>query len=83
MRKLRENPQPRSGAFLFDWCERMRPMYMAVSLPDTFLYPSETVGNRILTDAVLPACLELNLPLSLMIGVRLQLIQPCDWLAMR
>ncbi len=58
--------------FLFDWCERMQPMYMAVSLPDTFLYPAETVGNRILTEAVLPACLELNLPLSLMIGVRLQ-----------
>src|SRR5882724_1907258 len=50
----------------------MRPMYMAVSLPDTFLYPAETVGNRLLTEAVLPACLELNLPLSLMIGVRLQ-----------
>src|SRR6267154_867669 len=58
--------------FLFDWCKRMRPMYMAVSLPDTFLYPAETVGNRLLTEAVLPACLELNLPLSLMIGVRLQ-----------
>jgi hypothetical protein len=47
-------------------------MYMAVSLPDTFLYHAETVGNRLLTEAVLPACLELNLPLSLMIGVRLQ-----------
>ena len=58
--------------FLFDWHERMRPMYMAVSLPDTFFYPAETLGNRLLTEAVLPACLELDLPLSLMIGVRLQ-----------
>src|SRR6267154_986644 len=58
--------------FLFDWCERMRPIYMAVSLPDTFLYPAETLGNHLLTDAVLLACLELNLPISLMIGVRLQ-----------
>jgi hypothetical protein len=58
--------------FLFDWYERMRPMYMAVSLPDTFFYPAETLGNRLLTEAVLPACLELDLPLSLMIGVRLQ-----------
>jgi hypothetical protein len=47
-------------------------MYMAVSLPDTFFYPAETLGNRLLTEAVLPACLELDLPLSLMIGVRLQ-----------
>jgi hypothetical protein len=58
--------------FLFDWFERMRPMYMAVSLPDTFIYPAETPGNHLLTNAVLPACLELDLPLSLMIGVRLQ-----------
>ena len=58
--------------FLFDWYQRMQPMYMAVSLPDTFIYPAETVGNRLLAEAVLPACLELDLPLSLMIGVRLQ-----------
>jgi hypothetical protein len=58
--------------FLFDWYERMRPMYMAVSLPDSFLYPQETIGNTLLTEAVLPACRELDLPLSLMIGVRLQ-----------
>ena len=58
--------------FLFDWYERMRPIYMAVSLPDTFLYPAETPGNHLLAKAVLPACLELDLPLSLMIGARLQ-----------
>jgi hypothetical protein len=58
--------------FLFDWYERMRPMYMAVSLPDTFFYPAETLGNHLLVEAVLPSCRELDLPLSLMIGVRLQ-----------
>jgi hypothetical protein len=58
--------------FLFDWYERMRAMYMAVSLPDTFFYPSETIGNRLLAEAVLPSCRELDLPLSLMIGVRPQ-----------
>jgi hypothetical protein len=58
--------------FLFDWYKRMRPAYMAVSLPDTFFYPAETLGNRLLAEAVLPSCRELNLPLSLMIGVRLQ-----------
>src|SRR5260370_9201843 len=45
---------------------------MGGSLPDTFEYPQETVGNRLLKEAVLPACRELDLPLSLMIGVRLQ-----------
>jgi hypothetical protein len=58
--------------FLMDWHNRMRPVYMAVSLPDTFAYPQETAGNRLLTDAVLPACRELDIPLSLMIGVRRQ-----------
>ena len=58
--------------FLIDWHERMHPVYMAVSLPDTFGYPGETIGNRLLTEAVLPACRELDLPLSLMIGVRRQ-----------
>ena len=58
--------------FLYDWYERMHPAYMAVSLPDTFQYPADTIGNKLLTEAVLPACRELDLPLSLMIGVRLQ-----------
>jgi hypothetical protein len=58
--------------FLVDWYGRMRPVYMAVSLPDTFVYPAETVGNRLLAEAVLPSCRELDLPLALMIGVRLQ-----------
>src|SRR5258707_4270300 len=58
--------------FLFDWYERMRPMYMAVSLPDLFFYPTETLGNHLLAEAVLRSCRELDLPLSLMIGVRPQ-----------
>jgi hypothetical protein len=58
--------------FLMDWHERMRPVYMAVSLPDTFAYPQETTGNRLLGEAVLPACRELDIPLSLMMGVHRQ-----------
>ena len=58
--------------FLSDWQQRMQPVYMAVSLPDTFNFPEETIQSRILSDAVLPACKEFNLPLSLMIGVRYQ-----------
>jgi hypothetical protein len=58
--------------FLADWCKRMSPAYMAVSLPDTFLFPADNIESKILRDAVLPVCIELNLPLSLMIGVRRQ-----------
>jgi hypothetical protein len=58
--------------FLSDWCKRMQPAYMAVSLPDTFQYPDDTIGSRLLSEAVLPSCRELGLPLSLMIGARLQ-----------
>jgi hypothetical protein len=58
--------------FLADWCGRMRPVYMAVSLPDTFRYPDDTVRSRLLQRAVLPVCWEHSIPLSLMIGVRYQ-----------
>jgi hypothetical protein len=58
--------------FLTDWSKRMRPVYMAVSLPDTFQFPEESVRARLLSEAVLPVCRELGIPLSLMIGVRYQ-----------
>lgn len=58
--------------FLADWCRRMRPIYMAVSLPDTFQFPADTPQGILFREAVLPACREFNLPLSLMIGVRRQ-----------
>ncbi|HWZ29987.1 MAG TPA: hypothetical protein VNX18_01560 [Bryobacteraceae bacterium] len=58
--------------FLADWCRRMKPVYMAVSLPDTFQFPEDSLRGKLLESAVLPACREFNLPLSLMIGVRYQ-----------
>lgn len=67
-----ENSATEVRRFLMDWCKRMQPVYMAVSLPDTFAYPQDTICNKLLRDAVLPACRELDLPLSLMIGVRKQ-----------
>ncbi len=58
--------------FLADWHERMRPLYMAVSLADTFFYPDDSITSKILGEAVLPSCREFGLPMSLMIGVRRQ-----------
>ena len=58
--------------FLDDWIARMRPRYMAVSLPDTFRFPEDSLRDRFLRHAVLPAGRDHRLPLSLMIGVRYQ-----------
>lgn len=59
--------------FLADWHKRMRPLYMAVSLADTFQFPDErSVTSKLLSEAVLPSCREFGLPMSLMIGVRRQ-----------
>jgi hypothetical protein len=58
--------------FLADWSKRMQPVYTAVSLPDTFQFPEDTVRSKILREAVLPACREFDIPLSLMIGARRQ-----------
>jgi hypothetical protein len=58
--------------FLADWCQHMQPVYMAVSLPDTFQFPEDSVRGRLLERAVLPSCREFDLPLSMMIGPRYQ-----------
>jgi len=58
--------------FLADWCVIMKPVYMAVSLSDDFQFPENSIRARLLREAVLPACREFAIPLSLMIGVRRQ-----------
>ncbi len=58
--------------FLAEWQQRMRPVYMAVSLSDAFAYPDDSPRSRLLDGAVLPACREFGIPLALMIGVRRQ-----------
>lgn len=58
--------------FLADWSARLRPVYMAVSLPDTFQFPAGDLCTKLLREAILPACQEWNVPLSLMMGVRRQ-----------
>ena len=60
--------------FLADWIKQMKPVYLAVSLADSFTFPEEGGGSRtaLLEHAVLPSCREFKIPLSLMIGVRRQ-----------
>jgi hypothetical protein len=52
------------------WIDRMKPLYMAVSLPDDFQFPAGDIRNRLLNEVVLPTAREHDLPFAMMIGVR-------------
>lgn len=56
--------------FLDAWVERMRPLYMAVSLPDDFNYPAADARDRVIREVVLPTAREHGLSFALMVGVR-------------
>ena len=56
--------------FLDAWIARMRPLYMAVSLPAEFRFPDEDLRDRLIREVVLPTAREHGLALALMIGVR-------------
>ena len=58
--------------FLDAWVARVRPLYLAVSLPDDFDFPADAdpLRGRVLSEVILPTCREHDLPLALMVGVR-------------
>ncbi|GAA3403387.1 glucuronate isomerase [Paenibacillus hodogayensis] len=56
--------------FLLDWIDRMNPLYVAVSLPSTFVFPDDSDRSRLIADCLLPVCRERDLPFALMIGVK-------------
>ena len=56
--------------FLAGWVARMKPLYMAVSLPADFKFPDEDVRDRLIREVVLPTAREHALALAVMIGVR-------------
>ena len=58
--------------FLGQWVERMKAVYVAVSLPPEWKYDPRSAAGRLLDDAVLPVCRERNLPFAVMIGVTRQ-----------
>jgi hypothetical protein len=58
--------------FLDAWIQRLKPLYLAVSLPPTFAYPGEPQRSLLLNEVVLPTCRAHSLPFSMMIGVRKQ-----------
>ncbi|MBS1793187.1 MAG: glucuronate isomerase [Acidobacteria bacterium] len=56
--------------FLDRWIAKMKPLYMAVSLPDDFGYFADDARNRLIREVVLPTAAEHGLPFALMVGVR-------------
>ena len=66
--------------FVHRWAKIMNPVYMACSLPDTFAYPEDSLRIKFLRESVLPACREIGIPMSIMIGVR-YLVNPALKLA--
>jgi hypothetical protein len=58
--------------FLADWIDRMKAIYVAVSLPPEWKYPDGAPSTRVTDEAILPVCRERNLPFAVMIGVTRQ-----------
>jgi len=58
--------------YLNEWIDRMKAIYVAVSLPPQWSYPDDSPSTRVLDEAVLPVCRERNLPFAVMIGVTRQ-----------
>src|SRR4051812_1196155 len=58
--------------FLHDWTEQIGARYAMVSLAPEFEFPSGDPAARLLEAAVLPHCLEANIPIALMLGVKRQ-----------
>ena len=60
----------RVRALLDNWIQRRNPVYMALSLPPDFNFPSEDARDRLLRELILPTAKEHRLALTLMVGVR-------------
>lgn len=55
--------------FVSDWIQKIKPVYIAVSLPPQFDFPEHSPRGIIIEQAILPVTKFFNIPLALMIGV--------------
>ncbi|MBN2311190.1 MAG: glucuronate isomerase [Candidatus Hydrogenedentes bacterium] len=67
---LSPNARAEVRRFLSDWIKKTKSLYMAVSLPPTFAYPSDTEYSTLLDECVVPVAQEHNVPFAMMIGVK-------------
>lgn len=56
--------------FLMDWIERMDPLYLAASLPPSFMFPEDSDRGRLMAECVLPVAESASIPFAPMIGVK-------------
>jgi hypothetical protein len=56
--------------FLGSYIKRMKPLYMAVSLPPEFRFPEDSARADLIEECIAPVAEEYNLPFAMMIGVR-------------
>ena len=56
--------------FLNDWIDRMKPLYMAASLPPTFVVPEDSDRSILVEECVIPVSRARNCPFAMMIGVK-------------
>ena len=68
--QLSETTSVELRRFLDEWIAIMAPLYMAVSLPPEFDFPSDDARGRLIREVVLPVARDHNLSLALMVGVR-------------
>ncbi|MFW6032441.1 MAG: glucuronate isomerase [Phycisphaeraceae bacterium] len=62
--------------FLSDWIKRMKPIYVAMSLPPEFTYPAPggaaAAENRMVREVMMPVLAEHDLPWAMMIGSKMR-----------
>ncbi|MFB3892076.1 MAG: glucuronate isomerase [Phycisphaerae bacterium] len=58
--------------FLADWAAKIKPLYLASSCPNDFVYPARDTCAAVIEKVVIPAARDLGLPVALMIGTRRQ-----------
>ena len=55
--------------FLLDWARKIKPVYMAASLPPSFTYPGYGMTEQAIDNVIIPVAKELGIPMAMMIGV--------------
>jgi hypothetical protein len=56
--------------FISEWVDKMEALYIAVSLPNTFIFPEDSIRSKLISEAILPVCRQKNIPFAMMIGVK-------------
>lgn len=56
--------------FLSDWLKRTNALYMAVSLPQDFVFPEDSPRAKLMAECIVPVAREHNVPFAMMIGVK-------------